>query len=320
VAKQLWATYSVKDHLEPRSLAADIMLFDHLVFPVPMKDRYDYNGTIEWEPNPAEWTRWELNGWDPTGQQRLLDVLKPVVRKVSWDPANPGYDRYRLEARRLGETELSDSAFEATRTTLTLDLPAYVTGIAALGPAYRSVEEVKRQLGIGSPGATRSLPGGALPIILAWEFFVPDPDDKRLSSEEMLKETVDFVSGDAEFRERRTAFMEWQQNFLRSGATDSDSINRAIADMRELLNNAKKASAKLKVRKIIQHAFQLAPSALGLAAAFAGVPDGVAMAAGGGFISVGSIAVDELLFKTAEQNQPLPVAFVHDARRQFGWK
>ena len=35
MSQELWATYSVKDHCTPRTLAADILLFDRLVFPVP---------------------------------------------------------------------------------------------------------------------------------------------------------------------------------------------------------------------------------------------------------------------------------------------
>jgi hypothetical protein len=35
MSQELWETYSVKDHRQPRLLAADIMLFDRLVFPVP---------------------------------------------------------------------------------------------------------------------------------------------------------------------------------------------------------------------------------------------------------------------------------------------
>jgi len=35
MSQELWATYSVKDHRTPRALAADIILFDRLVFPAP---------------------------------------------------------------------------------------------------------------------------------------------------------------------------------------------------------------------------------------------------------------------------------------------
>ena len=64
ITKELWATYSVKDHLEPRALAADIMLFDRLVFPVPEKPHLPNSapahmpGPVEWRADATEWARW----------------------------------------------------------------------------------------------------------------------------------------------------------------------------------------------------------------------------------------------------------------------
>jgi hypothetical protein len=53
---------------------------------------------------------------------------------------------------------------------------------------------------------------------------------------------------------------------------------------------------------------------------FADIPNGLQMAEAGVFLSLGGIAVDEFVFKSAEQGLPAPAAFVHDARRHFGWK
>jgi hypothetical protein len=294
---ELWATYSVKDHLEPRALAADIMLFDRLVFPVPENGVFPENsgspialGPVEWQKNPTEWKRWKKNGWDPAAQKRLLSLLQPVIRKVSWGETDPKYSHYRSQTQKFAALGLPDHAFVATRTVLTRDLPAYVTGIAALGPAYRSIEEIESELGIGSAASMRVLPGGALPTVLAWEFLAPDPDDKRLSRKDLLRETVDFVTGDEAFRKRRTAFAEWQQKFLRDGATDRESIQRAVSEMRELLESVKSSTTKLTVRKIARYAFQIAPSALGLAAVFADIPNGLQMAEAGVFLSFGGIA------------------------------
>jgi hypothetical protein len=327
MSRELWATYSVKDHLQPRALAADVMLFDRLVFPVPEEGSFpensgppDARGPVEWKQNPAEWARWEQEKWDPEAQERLLVLLKPVIRKVSWGSAGQTHDQYSTEAAKLAAQGVPDYAFVATRTTLTRDLPTYVSGLAGLGPAYRTVKEIEREFGIGKGDAKRTLPGGALPTVLAWEFVGPDPDDKGLSPEQLLGETVAFVTSDAEFRKRRTAFIEWQQKFLSDGTTDLESIHQAVEEMRELLEAAKTAANQLTVRKIARNAFRIAPSALGLAAAFAGVPGGVELAAGGAFLSVGAIAVDEKVFKSAEQGQPLLTGFVHDARRHFGWK
>lgn len=323
MSDELWATYSVKDHLNARALAADIMLFDRLVFPVPEKGqirgRPDKPGPVEWTENPEEWKRWVQKGWDPDHQKELLELLRPVIRMVEWDSAAPDHLQYRSEAAKLAAHDLPDYAFHATRTVLTRDLPAYVTGVAGLGPAYRTVEEIERGLGINGPRAKRILPGGSLPTVLAWEFYAPDPDDDRLSPEELLRETVAFVTGDDEFRKRRTAFVEWQQRFLREGATDRESIDRAVEKMRALLSDAKKASDRLEVRTTARYVFGLAPTALGLGAALAGSPDGLKIAGATSFLLLGGIAVDEMLFKSAEEGKPPPTAFVHDARRHFGW-
>jgi len=328
MSQELWATYSVKDHLQPRRLAADIMLFDRLVFPVPEQARLpensppiDQTGPIEWVQNPAEWARWVNEKWDPDGQKRLLDLLQKVVRKLPWDSAEGHrYQQYLYEEAKLAAQELPDYAFLATRTVLTRDLPAYVTGVAAIGPAYRSVEMLERDLGIRSVDDRQGLPGGTLASVLAWQFFAPDPDDKSLSTEDLLKETVAFVTDNAEFRRHRTAFFDWQRKFLREGMTDPESVRRAVKEMRELLEASKGATAKLTVRKILRYAFRIAPAAMGLALAATGVPGGIASAAGGVFLSIGGIVVDETVFKGAEQGQPPPTAFVHDARRHFGWK
>jgi hypothetical protein len=335
---QLWATYSVDDHLNPSALATDIVLFDRLVFPVPETEQFGAvpteefphntgapleRGPVEWKRNPAEWARWASKGWDPDGQNRLLDLLKPVIRKVPWGRGSAvydQYDQYRLEAAKLAAQGLPDYAFAATRTFLTRDLPAYVTGVAAIGPSYRNLAEIERDLSIRSAGSQPRLQQDALATVLAWEFFAPDPNDTRLSTEELLKETVAFVTDDKGFQKRRTAFVDWQQKFIRDGMTDRESIERAVAEMRDLLEDANKATAKLAVRKILRYAFRIAPGAVGLGLAVAGIPGGLVGAAGGVFLSLGGIAVDEMVFKAAEHGTPPPTAFVHDARRHFGWK
>jgi len=163
----------------------------------------------------------------------------------------------------------------------------------------------------------KPLPGQILANIIASEFFVPDLGEQKLSDERLLKETVEFVVGDAEFRKRRSAFFEWQQDFVRNGATDRESIERAVKNMRELLHDTNAAANKLTIRKATRCVFRLAPAFLGMGAALAG--GGPAFAAGGIFLSLGGLLVDEKLFKAAEQPQSPAVAFVHDARRHFGW-
>lgn len=321
---ELWATYSVKDHLEPRALATDIVLFDRLVFPVPETGQITGNpiqpGPVEWKRNPEEWRRWEIAGWDPDRQERILQLLKPIVRKHAWTDDGPTLERYRSESARLAAQGLPDYAFAATRTTLTRDLPAYVDGVAAMGPAYRSLDDITRDFSIRGAGVEPHLPADALATALAWEFFAPDPNDAKISTEELLRETVAFVTGDKEFQKHRTAFVEWQQKFIRGGVTDRKSIEHALEAMRASLLDANKAAERLRVRKIARYATRIAPTAIGLVLAALGIPGGIAVAAGGGMFSVGSIVIDEKLFPSAEQRTPPWTAFILDARRHFGRK
>jgi len=323
MSRELWATYSVKDHLRPRELAVDVMLFDRLVFPVPEEGRFPENsdpterGPVEWERNAAEWTRWEKNRWDPDAQSRLLELLKPVIRKVGWSSEGKMDDDYQAEAAKLAAMGVPDYAFTATKTLLTRDLPAYVDSVPAIGPVYRTFDEFVRERGDPKTGISGPLPGQILANVLASEFFVPDISEQKLSDEELLRETVKFVVGNAEFRTRRTAFIDWQQEFLRNGATDRESIARAVSKMHDLLNETNKAAKQLTIRKVTRCVFRLAPAVLGMTAAVVG---GEPMfAAGGIFLSLGDVLVDEKLFKAAEQAQSPAAAFVHDARRHFGW-
>lgn len=163
MGREVWATYSVKDHLTPRALAADIMLFDRLVFPVPQTPEIKYEqtaadgrGPVVWRRNSQEWARWKK--WDPGAQESLLELLSPVVRKVPWDTAHQEAWRNQFTAK--AENDLPDYAFIATRTVLTRDPPAYVTGVEAMGPAYRSVEQMQQELEvkeIAKPGRSREV-------------------------------------------------------------------------------------------------------------------------------------------------------------------
>jgi hypothetical protein len=205
MSQELWATYSVRDHKNwktdrstARNLAADIMLYDRLVFPVPEDGRFpensgrpDVRGPVEWVSNQAEYDRWKEMEWDPDDQHELLDILTPLTRKVSWNSTLQ--DKWRSEAAGLVAQQLPDFAFVATRTLLTRDLPAYVTGVAAVGPAYRTIEEIERELSIRNASERTKLPGGALATVLGWEFLTPDDD--RLSCKKLLEKTVAFVVG-----------------------------------------------------------------------------------------------------------------------------
>src|SRR5262249_24562792 len=155
-------------------------------------------------------------------------LIESVVRKVPWDASHQ--EKWRKEFTEEAGKHLPGYAFNATKTVLTRDLPAYVTGVNAMGPAYRTVEQLEKELGVSTGGSQKQLPPHALSAVLGWEILVPD--DPHLSDDELLTEAVAFVRGDKDFRDHRTAFWDWQQKYLKDGVTDRESIEKAVKDMR----------------------------------------------------------------------------------------
>jgi len=324
MTKELWATYSVKDHQHPRRFAADVMLYDRLVFPVPETGSLPPYGPgaandrpVLWTRNDAEWARWECKGWDPEAQEGLLRLLKPVVLKTAWSGAGPQADDYKLEAARLAADGVFDYAFQATRTLLTQGLPSYVDGVAGLGPAYGDYETFAAA---ARPEAASSekLPGKVLADVLAAEFYVPAVDDPKVPTHDLLSRTVDFVGETEGFKERRSAYVEWQRGFLKDGRTDAASIRKSVEEMRGLVRATNEATRRLKLRKVARNGFVIVPSLLGLGDVLLGGA-GHPFAVGGVFAAMGAVWVDEKLFAKAEAGRAPPVAFIQDARRCLGW-
>ena len=98
-SSQIWACFSVFDHVEPGAFLPEAVMYDRLVIPVPPKDE------------PGEWRRWEDMGWNPARQQELLEVLNPIVEQVEWNELR----RYRWEQ---GYKERRSSAGQYVQRTL----------------------------------------------------------------------------------------------------------------------------------------------------------------------------------------------------------
>src|SRR6266700_2017815 len=322
MSREIWATYSVKDHFDRRSLAADVMLYDRLVFPVPQSPDLEYekadptqHGPVVWSRNPVEWRRWEKENWNPEAQESLLKLLEPVVRKVPWDAALQ--KEWRTEVTDEAATQLPGDAFEATKTVLTRDLPAYVTGVNAMGPTYRSIEQLEKELGVSKAGTQRKLPVSALSAVLGWEILVPD--DPKLSDDKLLAEAVAFVTDDKDFRNHRTAFWNWQQTYLKDGVTDRESIEKAVKDMRDHLEAQKSAAKKMPIKQTTRYAFRIGGPGLALAGLFCGPAGAVAFGAAGVVLTCAEIATEKWFLKEPQgPNEPTPAAFVIDLHRHFG--
>jgi len=315
MSREVWATYSVKDHFDRRALAADVMLYDRLVFPVPQTPDLQH-APVAWSRNPDEWKRWEKEKWDPEAQESLLKLIEPVVRKVPWDA--PHQKEWRKEVTNEAGKYVR-SGFEATKTILTHDLPAYVTGINAMGPAYRSVGQLEKELGVSAAGTQKKLPPSALGAVLGWEILVPD--DPKLSDNKLLADAVAFVTDDKDFRNHRTAFWDWQQKYLKDGVTDRESIEKAVRDMRDLLEAQKSAAKKMPIKQTTRYAFRIGGPGLAFAGLFFGPAGAVVFGAAGVVLTCAEIAAEKWFLKEPQSpNEPNPAAFVTDLHRHFGIK
>jgi hypothetical protein len=88
---QIWATYSVKDHLQPKAFIADVMLYDRLFIPVPAKDHLERG-----------------KDWNVERQAELLNILGERAEAVVWDQYWRGKWRPQLEgAKAMGGDMLS---------------------------------------------------------------------------------------------------------------------------------------------------------------------------------------------------------------------
>ena len=298
MSRQVWGTFSVKDHCLPRAFVAEVMLYDRLVVPIP--------------PDATEQSRWECQGWDPNHLDTLLSILGDRAYKVEWDAERQRRWRTRFEAGTDLAIDTPEWAFAATRTELTANLPRHVTGIQAV-TNYTSLTELTEDLSLKATGDPHpGVPGGAVTAILGHEFLVPD--DPRRTGADLLEEAV-ALSSERAFRRKRASFWRWQREFLDDkGITDQTAIESAVEEMSDLLEEEKTVVRKTRVRTSVQFAFMVGSVALGLLGGPLS-PIGI----GGAFVSVGQFVAERLLNDPA-QEQDVPLVLFRDVRKHFGWQ
>jgi hypothetical protein len=72
--RQRWGTFSVIDHKDPARLIPEVLLYDHLVIPVP--------------PTPEERNRWHDRGWEPDLLDERLAILGKLAVRANWGRAD----------------------------------------------------------------------------------------------------------------------------------------------------------------------------------------------------------------------------------------
>jgi len=294
MAKEVWGTFSVKDHCDPDAFIAEVMLYDRLVVPIPT--------------DSVQRTHWSENRWDPDLLDKLLEILGERALPIPWTKQREENWRQRFDAEKSLAAEW---AFAATRSELIAGLPSNVTGVQVV-TNFPTINEMERELRIKPIEATADiLSHRSVMAILGSEFLVPE--NGRLSHEDRLKQAVE-LSSDVSAGRKRAAFWRWQRDFFADygGIINQATINAAIEEMNDLLEEQKASIRRQRIKTVVQFSFMAGSVVLGVCDSPL-----TQYVIGGAFASVGQFMAEYL--PSAHRDQPSPVSLVHDARKHFGW-
>jgi hypothetical protein len=312
MGREVWGTYSVRDHLQEHPWAADVLLYDRLVIPVPPAP--------DSPEDPAEWARWQANGWQPEWQQELLTVLGDRAYPVPWTPFLRDQwsvlhtDAQAGLARQLdGEAHRPTAAnpYVATAMVLGRGLPSRVTAVTAVA-TYRSLADLENAVALRKLNPYDPLPGGQLTVVIGREFLVPDPAEFT-DDRDLLRAALDIEDDDV--RRRRAAYWRWQREFLRDGMfVDQDSIADAVVEMQDLIADEQRAVRRSRIRLVVLFALATVTAAATL---LSGPLRPVELAAA--FLSVGQFGLSEA-FAAQGPNEPSSAGLLITARKELGWR
>ena len=312
MGREVWGAYSVRDHLEPHPWAADVLLYDRLLIPVPPSQD---------EPNgPAEWRRWTTAGWKPERQSQLLEILGDTAQAVTWDEFRQqqwsdlhaaALSTFASDVAAGAHHPSAASPYGATAAVLQAsDLPSRVTAVNAVA-TYRSLAALTEAVDMREVGPTTSLPAGQAVVVIGREFLMPDPA-QFTGDDDLLRAAVG-LSADPDYHRRRTAYWRWQREFLNDGLyIDPESIAAAVEEMQDLVADEHRALRNRRIRLITMFATCVSAAAAALLAAPL-VPLSMAAA----FLSVGQFVAGEALAPRSDRSSP--AGLLIDAQKSLGW-
>lgn len=309
MAREVWGTFSVNDHLQNWPFVSDLMLFDRLRIPVP-------------EVN--NWKEWDDESWQPERQQAILEVLGERAKPIVWDGAQQKTWQQRWD--RAIETGLATkaSAFQFTRDQLIESLPRGVTGVQSIA-CYPNYDTLRSDLQLEDVKDSHQPPQfGTVAAVLGRTFLVPaetqrNPQDFN-EELELLRRVVKLTS-DHRFKGRRASYWRWQREFTDGVVTDQETISALVSEMNDLLEEELNALNEQRIETIARYAFLLCTVTVGM---LAGPLSPITI--GSAFLTVGQFAWSEARDKSSRklegrsEDEANVAALFHDVRKQFGMK
>lgn len=290
-----WGTLSVRDHLDLEGMVANVLLYDRLVVPTP--------------GSPEEEKRWRQKKWRPRLLRDTLQTMGDLAIQRPWNATRQAKYKSALESTRdvsfdadnLVQASVKNLPYHVTRLVLAqeqpIDLPAGVTRVDVVA-AYNSAAKFRKAFSIVPSDAASAA------ILLRHTIAVP-----AVAKHPDALQTALGLSRDADFRDRRRDFYDWQAQLLEGKVAPAV----IAAELRELVEGynrcVEKASKKVK-RKF---AFVVGGVAVSLAGAVISMNPLPAVGALITFVSFtlndGKPAIDAGRYK--------PAAMFHDAKKLF---
>lgn len=288
MGREIWGTYSVRDHTLPGAFLADLMFYDRLVLPVPQ---------------PGEEADWERENWAPANQAGLIEELarfdrvKTVPWRLgTWEREKENFTKDLAERSSLDievARDVARDAFLFTRTRLIEDLPRHVRGVTAV-PTFADAGTLAGAIGLqrGKAGELNMSAQSMAAAAMRLKFLAPKPDGRtRLENLVPVLEKT----GEKDVRKARDAFWRWQRDFFGDDVvTEQASLDAAAEEMADLIADLERALRWDRIRTAAQYLFLAGGATVGM---LGGPLTPVALA--GVALSVGQFAFD----KVADTNE-----------------
>jgi len=332
--REIWGTFSVRDHLVERAFIADVLLYDRLVIPT--------------QPEGGDPKKWPAE-WDLARQQRLLGVLGELAVPIPWTEARrqhwqTRFDDVRREQRGSARTETvagvamdvgnaraageDDLPYHVTRMVLadSANAPAddrlfrrlRATGKARPGSeleavaAYPSFDAFSGDVPIAEPSAPAKAPMCPPTAIFGWNFFVPASANGGEAEDLKLLEKAIRLAKRADYIELRGEFYKWLSDISEGLVPPPE----ARADMEKRIAEYQKLMEGEEWKKRTRRAVKVADAFAG----GLGLVNEVAGAVTEGFLGTADIFAAEGGSPPGLTPRIKVAAMFHDTQRKFGWK
>ena len=254
--RQRWAAFSVKAHRDLGSLAADILLYDRIILPVPEND--------------AEYDRWVRADWAPDKLAPLVVQAAGHIIAVPWTAQLQQEWKTRWDAMKALGKEVS---YGMTGVIYASYPPAWEEINASLQPSdrpvrkpslmagFQSPDEAKAELGLGPVEVAKKAmePGGrAVDRVVAlkvrrmvYEPDIADPEERFLAAVSLAE--------NSRFQEARRNLFDWEDALYADGWT-TDEVEKQLPALEEAYHDAVKAANK---HTVVRAVTTLLPGAAG---------------------------------------------------------